>query len=271
MFNSPIVVPRVAFDWKLQSSPVRVLRHIADDCLPRDWRLVGGRPFRTCQPFFAPKPGGGPLWQLTEHPMMAMALSRTLRLLLIHVKDPWLEQSTNVSDVEMSDGYGSLSLNVTIKENNATVNERIWINRGSSETARQFWHPDTGTSFRDERFIAVREELELHFDLYQRDYTGGMPSPWKLPVDAVSLSFQVLIKVAQNLEKTAQLAAIEGVDQDALWLAVLNEVRQPGKTCTGLSHRDGSIVRKHSSHGSTQPFHVRGRRVGGFFWRCPSA
>ena len=171
MFNSPIVVPRVAFDCELQSSPVRVLRHIADDCLPRDWRLVGGRPFRTCQPFFAPKPGGGPLWQLTEHP--------TLRL-LIHVKDPWLEQSTNVSDVEVSDGYGSLSLNVTIKENNATVNERTWINRVSSETACESWHPDTGTSLRVEHFIAVREGPDLHFDLYQRDFTGGMPSPWKL-------------------------------------------------------------------------------------------
>ena len=216
VFNITIVAPRVAFDCELQSSPVCVLRRIADDCLPRAWRLVRQTTSHVSN-FFAPETGGGPLWQLTEHPMMVVALSRSLRL-LFHVKDRAPEQSTNVSDVKMSEGDVSLSLNVTMKVNNATVNERTWINRVSSETARQSWHPDTGTSLRDEHFIAVREGPDLHFDLYQRDFTCGMPSPWKLPVDAVSLSFLGLIKVAQKLEKTAQLAAIEGVDQDALWL-----------------------------------------------------
>ena len=74
--------------------------------------------------------------------MMVVALSRSLRL-LFHVKDRAPEQSTNVSDVKMSEGDVSLSLNVTMKVNNATVNERTWINRVSSEIARQSWHPDT--------------------------------------------------------------------------------------------------------------------------------
>ena len=41
------------------------------------------------------------------------------------------------------------------------------------------------------------EEPDFHLELYLRDVTDGMPSPWKLPVDVVSQSFQDLIKVAQ--------------------------------------------------------------------------
>ena len=37
----------------------------------------------------------------------------------------------------------------------------------------------------------------FHLELYLRDVTDGMPSPWKLPVVVVSQSFQDLIKVAQ--------------------------------------------------------------------------
>ena len=93
---------------------------------------------------------------------MAMALSRSLRL-LIHVKALPPEQSTNVSDVEMSEGDGSLSFNVTIKENNETVNDRTWINRVSSETACESWHPDTGTSLRVEHFHCSARRAGIAF------------------------------------------------------------------------------------------------------------
>ena len=62
-----------------------------------------------------------------------------------------------------------------------------------------------------------------------------MRSPWNLPVDVGSKSFQEVVKVAQKLENTVQpviglgfhSSALEDVDHDALWLALLNEVRQP--------------------------------------------
>ena len=41
------------------------------------------------------------------------------------------------------------------------------------------------------------EEPDIHRELYLRDVTDGMPSPWKLLVDLASQSFQVMIKVAQ--------------------------------------------------------------------------
>ena len=52
---------------------------------------------------------------------------------------------------------------------------------------------------------AVREETSLHPEFHQRDVTDGTLSPWKLPVDVVSKSFQEVVKVAQKLENAVQL------------------------------------------------------------------
>ena len=48
------------------------------------------------------------------------------------------------------------------------------------------------------------ERLDFHRE-FLRDVTDGMPSPWKLPVDVVSQSFQDLIKVAEKIERAVQL------------------------------------------------------------------
>ena len=86
--------------------------------------------------------------------------------------------------------------------------------------------------------VAVREEPNLHLELYQRDVTEGMRSPWKLPVDAVSKCFQDVVQVAQKLENTVQLvvgfgfhSAIDDVVQD-LFVDV---------DAWKVSHEDGGI------------------------------
>merc|ERR1712135_273167 len=106
----------------------------------------------------------------------------------------------------------------------------------------------------EERVIAVREEPNLHLEFYQRDVTDGMRSPWKLPVDVVSKSFQEVVKVAQKIENTMQpviglgfhSSSLEDVNHDALWLALLNEVRQPGAHAPNCSviDCDGYVERK---------------------------
>ena len=97
-------------------------------------------------------------------------------------------------------------------------------------------HPDTGTSLRDQHHCSARGP-DLQCERHHRDVTDGMPSPRKLPAEVVPQSFQELIKGAQKLENTVEPVvgwgvhslAIEGVDHDALWQALLNnEVRQPG-------------------------------------------
>ena len=40
------------------------------------------------------------------------------------------------------------------------------------------WHPETSAPLREERVIAVRQEPNVHFQLYQRDVTDGTRSPW---------------------------------------------------------------------------------------------
>ena len=132
-------------------------------------------------------------------------------------------------------------------------------------------HPDTGNQQHDDRVTAVREEPDLHRELYLGDVTDGMPSLWKLPVDVVSESFQGLIKVAEKIESAVQLvfglvfhsSTIEDDDHDALRLALLNEVRRPGSHTPNCSVTDcdAYIKRKFSSIGSTQ--HVREEE-----WKC---
>jgi hypothetical protein len=177
------------------------------------------------------------------------------------------EKFMDVSDVIVSDADGYLSRSMTIKANNKIMKERIWINRVASEIVFQPLHPDTGAPLHEERVIAVREEPNLHLEFYQRDVTDGMRSPWKLPVDVVSKSFQEVVKVAQKLENTVQpviglgfhSSSLEDVNHDALWLALLNEVRQPRAHAPNCSviDCDGYIERKLSSTGSTQHVYVR--------------
>ena len=99
---------------------------------------------------------------------------------------------------------GFLSRSMAIKAINTIKKDRKWINRVASETVLQALHPDTGKQLHDERVTAVREEPDFHREVYLRDVTYGMPSPWKLPVDVVSQSFQDLIKVAEEIESAVQ-------------------------------------------------------------------
>ena len=58
-------------------------------------------------------------------------------------------------------------------------------------------------------------------------------------------------------------SAIESVDHDALWLVVVNEVRQPGAyapICC-VSECDGHMGKKLWSKGSTQHVYVREQKV----------
>ena len=83
----------------------------------------------------------------------------------------------------------------------------------------------------------------------------------------VSNNFQEVVNVAQKLDDTVQpvielgfhSSAMEDVDHDTLWLALLNEVRQPGAHAPNCLVIDcgGYIERKLSSTGSTQHVYVR--------------
>ena len=156
-----------------------------------------------------------------------------------------LSNSLAHKQVLEEDGY--LSRSPTIKANSKIVKERIWIAFLPS-------HPDNGAPLHEERMIAVREEPNLHYWLYQRDVTDEMRSPWKLPIDVVSV-----VKVAQKLENTVQLviglgfhsSAMEDVDHD-----LLNEVRQPRTHALNRSVID-CVEKKLLSTGSTQHLYVR--------------
>ena len=101
-----------------------------------------------------------------------------------------LSNSPAYIQVYDEDGYPFRS--TTIKANSKIVKERIWI-------AFQPSHLDTGALLYEVRMIAEREEKNLHYELYQQDVTNEMRSPWKLPVDVMSV-----VKATQKLENTVQ-------------------------------------------------------------------
>ena len=51
---------------------------------------------------------------------------------------------------------------MTIKPNNTTVKERIWVNRVASEVVFQAFHPGVGNQLHDERVTVFREEPDFH-------------------------------------------------------------------------------------------------------------
>ena len=124
----------------------------------------------------------------------------------------------------------------------------------TSEIVFHPWYPDTGTSLHDEDVIAVfRSRICIL-------YSTSEMSPWKLSVDMVSKSFQEVVNIAQKLENTVQpvvgwsfpSSAIEDVDHDALWLALLRDVRGPGTHAPNCSMTEEA--------GRTQHAHVREER-----------
>ena len=80
----------------------------------------------------------------------------------------------------------------------------------------------------------TREKPNFHLEFCLRDVTDGRRSPWKLPVGGLEEIFLEVITVAKKIESTTQpviwlgfhSSAIEDVRYDALWLALLDEVRQ---------------------------------------------
>ena len=154
---------------------------------------------------------------------------------------------------------------------NASDEERTWINRVTSEIVFQPLHLDTGAPLHEERVIAVREEPSLHLELYQRDITDGMRSPWKFPVLVVSKSFQEVVKITRKLENTMRTVfglgfhsfAVKDVDHDALCLTLFNEVRQPGAhapNCTAMSAT--GILRRGIRHLEAHSTLAAGRKNG---------
>ena len=123
-------------------------------------------------------------------------------------------------------------------------------------------HLHTGNQLHDDRVTAVREELDFHREFYLGGVTDGMPSLRKLSVGVVSESFQGLIEVAEKIESTVQRVfdlSFHSItiddDHDALWLALLNELRQFGAhtpncsvtVCDGYIERKLLVGRKHTS------------------------
>ena len=67
---------------------------------------------------------------------------------------------------------------MTIRAINTIMTERIWISHMASEIVFQPMYSDTGAPLHEERrVITVRQKLNLHLEVYQRDVTGGMRTP----------------------------------------------------------------------------------------------
>jgi hypothetical protein len=176
------------------------------------------------------------------------------------------EKFMDVTSVTVSDEDGFLLRSMTLRSNNKTVRERIRIDRVASEIVYQPLQPDSGVPMDEERVIAVRSDPNLHLEYFQRFVTDGMRSLWALPVDVLSKSVQELTSVAKKLEATVesvvglglQSASIDGVDHDALWVSMLNEVRNPrAHARCSITDCDGFVERKLLSSGTTQHVYVR--------------
>ena len=104
----------------------------------------------------------------------------------------------------------------------------------------------TGAPLHEKLVFAVRQEFNVHFEFYLRNVTGGMRTPWKLLV-LVSQSVQEAVRLRKAREHNAPslivlgpLIVTEDVGHEALWLALVNEVRQPGAHALNCSVTDSA-------------------------------
>ena len=90
----------------------------------------------------------------------------------------------DVCNVKVTDEVGFLSSSVF--QSTAHLHEGANLDHSCNQrVCVSPCHPDTSAPWHEERVIPVREVSHLHVEFYQRDVTGGMRSPWTLPVFVV--------------------------------------------------------------------------------------
>lgn len=173
------------------------------------------------------------------------------------------QEVMDVSDVVVQDRKGFLWRSMFVKASNKKVVEHIYCNERKGEMVYRKVDFATKRELEDERVISIKED-PLKMEFYHRHKSDGYRSYWPAPVTVVKGLVDGVVELAKKLEhnndKKVGLGihsdVITGVSHDALWKAMCECIREPGRFVEGarvnsMTDNNGFVQRSMTVNGKT--------------------
>merc|ERR1712226_1580001 len=150
----------------------------------------------------------------------------------IAVKEPWRVIGVDQSSCQVQDCAGFLTRKMRLSATGEMVTERITISEEKGEVTYNKCDA-SGRPSDVERVLAIRTPLRLEF--YERSARSGLRVHWKAPYQMAQDTFSNIVQLARQITSSSGetigfgLASkpITGVNQDAVWRAMLYAMRNP--------------------------------------------
>jgi len=169
---------------------------------------------------------------ITSDPIRDVSYDDLFAAAQLIVKEPWRVISVQQSGCDVQDCNGYVQRKMTLCASGERVTERITINEEMGEIKYNKCDA-SGRPSDVERVLAIRTPLRLEF--YERSARSGLRVHWKAPYQMAQDTFSNIVKVARQISSSSGetigfgLASkpITGVNQDAVWRAMLYAMRNP--------------------------------------------
>merc|ERR1719219_81767 len=169
---------------------------------------------------------------ITSDPIRDVSYDDIFAAAQLTVKEPWRAIQVERSGCEVQDCNGYVQRKMTLSATGERVTERVTINEEMGEIKYNKCDA-SGRPSDIERVLAIHTPLRLEF--YERSARSGLRVYWKAPYQMAQDTFSNIVQLAKTIASSSGetigfgLASkpITGVDQDAVWRAMLYAMRNP--------------------------------------------
>merc|ERR1712241_1181901 len=169
---------------------------------------------------------------ITSDPIRDVSFDHLFAATELAIKGPWRVINVDQSSCQVQDCAGFLLRKMKLSATGELVTERVTVNEEKGEVTYNKCD-SSGTPGDVERVLAIRTPLRLEF--YERSARSGLRVQWNAPYGMAQDTFSNIVKVARQISSSSGatigfgLASkpITGVNQDAVWRAMLYAMRNP--------------------------------------------
>ena len=238
----------------LRTHPLQIefnQRNIADGFRVQ-WDMPKSAPLGSVEAFVREaqrKDGAQPTtvsYGITSDPIRDVSYDSLFAAVGLSIKEPWRAINVDQAGCSVEDCNGYTLRRMKLRATGENVVERITINEELGSVTYNKCDA-SGRPGDVERVLAIHTPLRLEF--YERSARSGLRVDWKAPYGMARETFSNIVQMAKKLESSSSdvvgygLASkpVTGVNQDALWKAMLYAMRNPaecGLKVDGVSVRD---------------------------------